>query len=122
MIKQTLDMLVRYWVLIAFVGGLVGALWRWLVKTGKKRDVQLMERLDTLERIVTILTAGQQITLRQSIIDNHTKYTEREYITIHGLEHVEGLYASYTEHGGNSFVKELMSDIRALQVKGSATK
>lgn len=69
------------------------------------------------------LKLGVQAIIRQDMINNHARYTERGSIPFYALESCEKLYEAYKSNGGNSFVHELMKDIRDLPViKGSQRK
>ena len=44
-------------------------------------------------------------------------YSERKWITLHGLENVNALYKEYHALGGNGAVTKLVEDLRELEVR-----
>lgn len=65
----------------------------------------------------TALDAGMQAMLRAEIIRSYYHYSERGWITLHGLEAVELAYQAYHDLGGNGTVTKLMGDMRDLPVQ-----
>ena len=63
------------------------------------------------------LKMGMQAMMRDRIVQAYYRYTERGWITLHGLENVEKLYAEYHRLGGNGTVTKLVEDLRELPVK-----
>ena len=63
---------------------------------------------------------GIQALLRDRLVQSYYHYSEREWITMHGLEACEKMYKEYHNLGGNGMVTKLMDDIRELPVKDGA--
>ena len=63
------------------------------------------------------LKMGMQAMMRDRIVQAYYHYIERGWITLHGLENVEKLYAEYHKLGGNGTVTKLVEDLRELPVK-----
>ena len=63
------------------------------------------------------LKMGMQAMVRDRIVQAYYHYHDRGWITLHGLENVEKLYAEYHKLGGNGTVTKLVEDLRELPVK-----
>lgn len=75
----------------------------WLLKQQKKdRDAN---------------SKGTMLLLRVQLIEYHHEWTERGYITKHGLENFIEMYDAYHELGGNGMVTHLKEEIKRLQIK-----
>ena len=60
---------------------------------------------------------GIQALLRDRIVQAYYHYSERNWITLHGLENVEALYREYHALGGNGTVTKLVEALRELEVR-----
>lgn len=86
-------------ILTSFLGYIV-----WLLKQQKKdRDAN---------------SKGTMLMLRSKLIEYHKEWTEREYVTKHGLDNFMEMYDAYHELGGNGMVTHLLEEVRELQIKG----
>lgn len=77
-----------------------------------------------LVNIVRLLYKRQRATergiralLRDRIVQAYYHYSERKWITLHGLENIEALYKEYHALGGNGAVTKLVEDLRELEVR-----
>lgn len=59
---------------------------------------------------------GIEALLRGQLVSSYYHYIERGWITLHGLEAVEKMYAEYHSLGGNGTVTKLVEDLRELPV------
>lgn len=76
----------------------------WLLKQQKKdRDAN---------------SRGTMLMLRAKLIEYHMEWTERRYVTKHGLENFMELYEAYHELGGNGMVTHLLEEVKELQIRG----
>lgn len=76
----------------------------WLLKQQKKdRDAN---------------SKGTMLMLRAKLIEYHKEWTERNYITKHGLQNFIEMYEAYHELGGNGMVTHLLEEVEGLQIKG----
>ncbi len=76
----------------------------WLLKQQKKdRDAN---------------SRGTMLMLRAKLIEYHKEWTERGYITKHGLQNFIEMYEAYHELGGNGMVTHLLEEVEELQIKG----
>jgi len=102
------DFVIKYWLQVFF--GLVmcgmGAGYKIL---NKRIHKQLCDQ--------KALKDGTQALLRNEIIRSYDTYTERGYISIHGLENVIAMYESYHSLGGNGTVTKMMDELRELPIK-----
>lgn len=77
----------------------------------------LSAQLDEVKADVT----KQNTTLMYLVKDNincaHKKFISQGYIDRYSLDILEHLYESYVSLGGNSFVSDLMEDIRRLDIR-----
>lgn len=98
----------KYWVNWAcgIIATAVVAGFRFVFKRQKKAD----ERQKATER-------GIQALLRDRILQAYYHYSERGWITLHGLENVEAMYREYHNLGGNGTVTKLVEDLRKLEVR-----
>ena len=103
-----LEIIVKYWVQWACGIGAaaIGTAFRYLLKRQKASD--------TRQRATEL---GIQALLRDRIIQAYYHYSERGWITLHGLENVEALYKEYHALGGNGTVTKLVEDLRELEVR-----
>ena len=75
----------------------------WLLKNQKKdRDAN---------------SKGTMLLLRVQLIEYHEKWTERGYITKHGLENFIEMYDAYHSLGGNGMVTKLLEEIKKLPIR-----
>lgn len=86
-------------ILTSFLGYIV-----WLLKQQKKdRDAN---------------SRGTMLMLRAKLIEYHTEWTDRQYVTKHGLETFIEMYEAYHELGGNGMVTQLLEEVKELQIRG----
>lgn len=96
-----LEVITKYWV--QWACGIVAGI---VVAAVKK----LWTRQKAVER-------GIQALLRDRIVQAYYHYSERGWITLHGLEAVEKMYAEYHNLGGNGAVTKLIEDLKELEVR-----
>ena len=96
-----LEWLTKYWLEALFSG----------ILTGLSFIVKMMwNRQKAIELAIQAL-------LRDRVVQAYYHYTERGWITLHGLEAAEKMYTEYHNLGGNGTVTKLMEDLRELPVK-----
>lgn len=74
-------------------------------------------RQQKAERRQLAIEQGLRALLRDRIVQGYYHYTERGWITLHGLESINLMYAEYHNLGGNGTVTKLVEDIRKLEVR-----
>lgn len=75
----------------------------WLLKNQKKdRDAN---------------SQGTMLLLRVQMIEYHSKWMERGYVTRHGLENFMEMYAAYHALGGNGMVTKMLEEIKKLPIR-----
>ena len=57
---------------------------------------------------------GVQSLLRESIVENFNKYTDRGYCPIYAKESIKKVYNSYHKLGGNDVATELYNKLLAM--------
>lgn len=77
----------------------------------------LRRRLRRTDQRQQATEQGIRALLRDRIVQAYYHYSERGWITLHGLENVEALYREYHALGGNGPVTKLVEDLRALEVR-----
>lgn len=60
---------------------------------------------------------GMMLLLRVKLIEYHKEWTERRYITTHGIENFLEMYDAYHSLGGNGMVTHLKEEVQKLEVK-----
>lgn len=102
------EMILKYWV--EWVCGCIAAALLYGFRQLHKRQKKADERQRAVE-------LGVQALLRDRILQAYYHYSERNWITLHGLENVEAMYREYHNLGGNGTVTKLVEDIRTLEVR-----
>ena len=75
----------------------------WLLKNQKKdRDAN---------------SQGTMLLLRVQMIEYHSKWMERGYVTRHGLENFIEMYDAYHTLGGNGMVTKMLEEIKKLPIR-----
>ena len=77
----------------------------------------LRRRLGQTDQRQKATERGIRALLRDRIVQAYYHYSERGWITLHGLENVEALYREYHALGGNGPVTKLVEDLRDLEVR-----
>ncbi len=62
---------------------------------------------------------GTMLLLRVQLIEYHEKWTERGYITKHGLENFIEMYNAYHSLGGNGMITHLLEEVQELPIKNN---
>lgn len=87
-----------YPILVAMCGYIV-----WLLKQQKKdRDAN---------------AKGTMLLLRAKLIEYHSEWMERQYVTRHGLQNFLEMYDAYHSLGGNGMVTHMKEEIEKLPIK-----
>lgn len=60
---------------------------------------------------------GMMLLLRVKLIEYHKEWTERGYITTHGIENFLEMYDAYHTLGGNGMVTHLKEEVEKLEIK-----
>lgn len=63
------------------------------------------------------LEKGMMLLLRVKLIEYHKEWTERGYITTHGIQNFLEMYDAYHNLGGNGMVTHLKEEVEKLDVK-----
>ena len=103
-----LEIIVKYW--LQWACGIGAAAITAAFRSLYKRQKAVDSRQKATE-------LGIQALLRDRIIQAYYHYSERGWITLHGLENVEALYKEYHALGGNGTVTKLVEDLRELEVR-----
>lgn len=79
----------------------------------QKRDEQTQELLDKINSLIE----SDKDDIKAYIVEKHHYFCEKGQIDDYNLDCLERRYSHYEKEGGNSFVKNLMNDLRALNNK-----
>lgn len=90
-------------------GGIAGAA-IWLGRALWVRQRQSEKRQLAIEQ-------GLRALLRDRIVQSYYHYAQRDWVTLHGLENINVMYAEYHNLGGNGIVSKLVEDVRKLDVR-----
>lgn len=60
---------------------------------------------------------GIMLLLRVKLIEYHKEWTERGYITTHGIQNFLEMYDAYHSLGGNGMVTHLKEEIERLDIR-----
>ena len=84
----------------------------------KKSQQEVIGKLDDLTRTVGVLVDSDKDDIKAYITREHHYFCYQiGYIDDYNLDCIERRYSHYKEEGGNSFVADLMGEIRALPKK-----
>lgn len=76
---------------------------------------ELSKRISALEELVEMLIVSDKDSIKAYITEKHHKFCYQDkWIDDYSLDCIEKRYEHYKEEGGNSFVADLMEDLRAL--------
>ena len=95
------EFIVQYWLVFAF-GLLTTGAGIWCKRINKRVCNQ-----KTVQR-------GTQALLRNQIIHNYEKYTDKEWMPLYARENVVEMYNSYHALGGNGAMTDLVEELRGL--------
>ena len=86
----------------------------------KKQLEHIKIEVDSIKKILELLTASDKDAIKSFITKQHHYFCYKlKYIDDYSLDAIEKRYAHYKEEGGNSFVHDLMEELRALPKKHS---
>lgn len=84
----------------------------------KQNQKELQESIKKINESIQVLIESDKDDIKAWITEQHHFFCyEKKYIDDYSLDCIERRYAHYKQEGGNSFIKDLMSDIRALPKK-----
>lgn len=76
--------------------------------------------IDELTKSVNLLLVSDKDEIKAWITEKHHYFVyELKYIDDYSLDCIEKRFAHYQDEGGNSFIEDLMNDIRSLPVASS---
>ena len=107
------EWIAKYWLEVLFSGLLTSL--GFIVNLMWQRQKEENRRNKAIEQ-------GIQALLRDRVVTAYYHYSDRGWITLHGLEAAEKMYTEYHNLGGNGTVTKLMEDLRELPVRDKATE
>ena len=80
-------------------------------------QAQTIDEIQHLKENIASLTASDKDDIKAWITEKHHHFCyDVKYIDDYSLDCIEKRYSHYKDEGGNSFVKDLMDDLRKLNV------
>lgn len=80
-------------------------------------DANLNDKINTISNRLTFLTESDAIDKRAYIIEKYIKYVEQgEPLDMVTLDNLNKVYDTYLKENGDSYVKDLMSRLRRLEL------
>ena len=121
------------WILLVAIIGGITLIWNFLHKTLKeiktewsKPITKIDEKIDKLDVRLGAMEANADLRQnallalqRKSLLDSYEHYITKGYITLEEKETLVKQFNSYSELGGNSFVEELIKEIKELPLKST---
>lgn len=104
--------------LFAALFAVMGNSYRLLKKQMQTQKKEHDELLAEEKKKNDAIMQGIQSLLRQSIIDAHSKYSDRGYCPIYAKESLKRVYKAYHDLGGNDVATELYEELLEMPVKG----
>lgn len=78
-------------------------------------QAQLKETVNEIKKAITLLTESDKDDIKAWITEKHHYFCyQLGYIDDYSLDCIEKRYGHYKDEGGNTFIDELMEEIRAL--------
>ena len=74
----------------------------------------IIRRLRIQKKESNAIAAGVQSLLRENLVYNFNKYTDREYCPIYAKESIKRIYNAYHNLGGNDVATELYHKLLAM--------
>ncbi|MCL2864535.1 MAG: hypothetical protein FWE25_03230 [Lachnospiraceae bacterium] len=88
------------------IGGVVSLLFGYIAvmlkKQGKVRDS---------------MREGAMLMLKVQLIEYHSKWKKRKFVTRHGLSNFTEMHSAYRNLGGNGMIEQLFEEIKTLEIK-----
>ncbi len=102
------EWIVKYWIEFAF--GIIVALLGLLIRKINSRVKETISKSEAME-------LGIQALLRDRMIDNFNKYSERGYAPIYVRESFENCYQQYHALGANGVMTDIHDKFKALPTR-----
>ena len=94
---------------------------RLLLGEQKMRDHE--EKIDKLTQMVELLLTSDRDNIKAYIVEKHHYFCyNRKWIDDYSMDCIEKKYETYQKENGNSYVSDLVKDLRALPPKPPAKK
>ena len=81
---------------------------------------QIAARLKEEQKKNEAIAVGVQSLLRESIVDNYNKYSERGFCPIYAKDSIKKVYEAYHALGGNDVATELYEKLLKMQESRTA--
>lgn len=85
------------------------------IKELSESQMEMSKQLQQLTNSIQVLIDSDKDDIKSWITEKHHYFVyEKKYIDDYSLDCIEKRYKHYTDEGGNSFILDLMKEIRAL--------
>lgn len=133
---MSIEWLQQSWIIIAAVIGGITLVWNFCSKTLKEIKTSaseplraIEEKIDKVDKKVThvaeinSLTKQSLLTMqRNSLMRSCSEYISRGYATMEEKATISEQYKSYHDLGGNSFITDMVEQVKELPLKAEITK
>lgn len=87
-------------------------------KQEKMEQSLLPNKIDEIERVLSILVESDKCRIRGEIVKQHDLHMREGYIDLYNLDYLQKQANCYFEEGGNSYIHDLMEDLSNLPHDG----
>lgn len=85
------------------------------IKTLTEQQKKTDEKIEEIIKAIQLLTQSDKDDIKAWITEKHHYFCyEKKHIDDYSLDCIEKRYSHYKEEGGNSFIDDLMDDLRSL--------
>lgn len=85
------------------------------IKEVARKQDELIAQINTIQKTVDLLIHSDKDDIKSWITKEHHYFCyEQKFIDDYSLDCIEKRFTHYQEEGGNSFIEELMKELRAL--------
>lgn len=84
------------------------------MKKSDKSIEHLRENLNNVNEKTDLLIESDKESIKAMIIDTYYECKDKKYIEVYKLQSLEPLYDKYLQENGNTFIGQLMADLRKL--------
>lgn len=92
-----------------------------VTKQLEEKQKELDEKLSRVERSIHMLINSDKNDIKTWIVAKHRQLMLQQWVDAYDLDCIERRFADYSQEGGNSYVEDLIIDIRKLPKVQPAT-
>lgn len=99
---------------IEWLFAIIGAALTYIIKELRQQQAKQKKAEEKREQDNKALADGVRSLLRENIVANYNKYSDRRYCPIYAKESLKQVYAAYHNLGGNDVATELYHKLLAM--------